>query len=109
MLEQEELNELSLKDLKDLRKRVDDAITYVEVSYRKKAMESLQETAKEYGFSLEELVDRDPSKKSTKTIIPAKYRDPNNPAATWTGRGRRPKWVESHLEDGGEMKDLEIH
>jgi len=32
-----------------------------------------------------------PAKAGSK--VPPKYRNPNNPAQTWTGRGRSPQWV----------------
>lgn len=28
--------------------------------------------------------------------------------ATWSGRGRKPGWVEAHLAQGGELEDLRI-
>src|SRR4051794_5853024 len=32
--------------------------------------------------------------------VSAKYRNPDNPAETWAGRGRKPKWVEEKLAQG---------
>jgi DNA-binding protein H-NS len=37
-----------------------------------------------------------------------KYRNPNNPAETWAGRGRPPKWVQAALEVGQTLEDLAI-
>lgn len=34
------------------------------------------------------------------------YRHPDNADLTWTGRGRKPAWVEAWLEDGGTLDDL---
>lgn len=34
------------------------------------------------------------------------YRHPDNADLTWTGRGRKPAWVEAWLEDGGTLEDL---
>ncbi|MEO5378910.1 MAG: H-NS histone family protein [Magnetococcus sp. DMHC-6] len=39
---------------------------------------------------------------------PFKYQDPINPEQTWSGRGRRPKWVLDHLQAGGDMEELEV-
>jgi hypothetical protein len=41
--------------------------------------------ARELGYSLAELVDGDAKPKRAST--PAKYRQPENPALTWSGRG----------------------
>lgn len=40
--------------------------------------------------------------------IAPKYRNPSNPAETWAGRGRKPKWVQDHLSNGGKLQELEI-
>jgi DNA-binding protein H-NS len=37
-----------------------------------------------------------------------KYRNPNNSAETWSGRGKRPQWVEIALETGASLESLEI-
>jgi len=37
-----------------------------------------------------------------------RYRDPDNQFNTWNGRGRRPKWLKSHLENGRKLEDLEV-
>jgi DNA-binding protein H-NS len=37
-----------------------------------------------------------------------KYRNPGNPAETWGGRGRPPKWVQEALERGESLNDLAI-
>ena len=38
----------------------------------------------------------------------AKYRHPENAALTWTGRGRKPRWVTDHLAKGGALDALAI-
>ncbi|MBF0154817.1 MAG: H-NS histone family protein [Magnetococcales bacterium] len=40
--------------------------------------------------------------------VPFKYQDPLFPEQTWSGKGRRPKWVLDHLKAGGEMEELEV-
>lgn len=35
-----------------------------------------------------------------------KYHNPNQPSQTWSGRGRRPRWVRSLLADGKTKQDL---
>jgi DNA-binding protein H-NS len=48
------------------------------------------------------------AKRSTagKKVAP-KYRDPANPAQTWTGRGRMPQWVQA-LHAAGTLASAEI-
>jgi len=37
-----------------------------------------------------------------------RYRNPENPAQTWSGRGARPRWVDTLLERGFGLADLEL-
>ena len=41
-------------------------------------------------------------------VVPPKYRNPNNPQETWTGRGRKPRWVVALLEQGYTLDQLKI-
>jgi DNA-binding protein H-NS len=38
-----------------------------------------------------------------------KYRNPDNPSETWSGKGNRPLWVETALAEGKSLESLEIH
>ena len=37
-----------------------------------------------------------------------KFRNPENPAETWSARGRQPRWVAEQLRSGKRMEELEI-
>jgi DNA-binding protein H-NS len=37
-----------------------------------------------------------------------KYRNPQHPFETWSGRGRQPLWVGAHLRSGKKVDDLLI-
>lgn len=37
-----------------------------------------------------------------------RYRNPENPAQTWSGRGPRPRWIEALLQRGYTLGDLEL-
>jgi DNA-binding protein H-NS len=37
------------------------------------------------------------------------YRNPSNSAETWTGKGRKPKWVREALAHGSRLEDLAIN
>ena len=40
--------------------------------------------------------------------VAAKYQNPDNPSEKWSGRGRKPKWVEEKLAQGRQLADLAI-
>ena len=38
-----------------------------------------------------------------------KYRNPDEPSETWSGRGKRPRWLVSALKAGRAIEDFKIH
>jgi DNA-binding protein H-NS len=46
--------------------------------------------AHDLGYSLAELVGTET--KASRAPAAAKYRHPENPTLTWSGRGRKPQW-----------------
>ena len=47
--------------------------------------------------------------RSPGSVNPPKYRNPDNPLQTWSGRGKKPNWVIQHLvEPANLLQDLLI-
>ena len=101
-----DLNALSLADLKQLQKDVAKAIGSFEDRKKAEARAAVEAKAKEFGFSLTDLAGSAGGRKRGPSA--AKYRHPENPDVTWTGRGRKPKWVAEHIAAGKDIADLEI-
>ncbi len=101
-----DLDTLSLQDLKTLQKDVGKAIKTFEDRQRKEALAAAEAAAREKGFSLNELMGA--ATKPAKKSAPPKFRHPENPAFTWSGRGRQPAWFKEALEAGKAPEDLEI-
>jgi DNA-binding protein H-NS len=40
--------------------------------------------------------------------VAPKYRNPENPAETWAGRGLRPRWLTAAIKGGKEQDDFLI-
>jgi DNA-binding protein H-NS len=40
-------------------------------------------------------------------VLP-QYRNPDEPSETWTGRGKRPRWLVAQLKSGGRIEDFRI-
>ncbi|WP_407690599.1 H-NS histone family protein [Rhodophyticola porphyridii] len=45
---------------------------------------------------------------ASRKVSAPKYRHPDNPSITWTGRGRRPTWINEALAAGKSLEDFEI-
>lgn len=100
-----DLSAMTLPELQALQKQVTQQIEGYQAQQAQKALTAATEAAKEYGFSLKELLGAMPAGKRT---VPAKYADPDDPSVTWTGRGRKPKWVQDRLDQGASLDDLAI-
>ncbi|SHF95469.1 DNA-binding protein H-NS [Loktanella atrilutea] len=101
-----DLDSMSLDELKKLQKNVGKAIDGYEDKQRKAALAAVEAAARENGYSLAELTGMTPKK--GKAVSPPKYRHPENPEQTWTGRGRQPDWMKDALENGQSKDDFLI-
>ncbi|EEE38985.1 DNA-binding protein, H-NS family [Rhodobacteraceae bacterium KLH11] len=102
-----DFDKMSRKELLELRGQVEKALKRAETRERKEALKAAENAAAEYGFSLSEL-SGDVAKSAKGPKAAAKYRNPNDPTQTWTGRGRKPQWVHDVLKAGADISDLEI-
>jgi len=99
-----DLNSMSLDELKKLRKDVDAAIRSFEDRKKKAALAELEAKAAELGFSLNDLTGAARGRK----VNPPKYRHPENPTLTWSGRGRQPDWYKDLVNSGTDPESLLI-
>ena len=105
-----DLNEMSLHELKRLHKDVEKAIASFEQRQLAAARAELETRARELGFSLAELAGMaGAAAKSSRAAAQPKYRNPNNPEETWSGRGRQPRWLTVALTSvGAKIEDFLI-
>ena len=102
------LGDMSLKELKKLERDVSAAITNFDARAKAHALAELDAMAQELGFSLTELTGTEISVKRQRSPAAAKYRNPENHADTWSGRGRKPRWFEAALAAGTKVSDLMV-
>jgi len=102
-----DLENKSLEELKQLRKDIDKAIESFEARKLAEARAKLSAMAEEMGVKLEDVFAPTGKGKSKAQGIP-KYAHPDNPALTWTGRGRQPEWFKEAIANGMSADDLKI-
>ena len=102
-----DLEALSLGELKKMQKDVAKAISTYEDRQRAEARAKVEALARDLGYSLAELVGTET--KPSRAPAAAKYRHPENPALTWSGRGRKPLWFVEALAAGKTATDLAIN
>lgn len=102
----ENVNNLTLKELKDLQSQVVKAIATFEDRKKREAISALQEFARTKGFDLDELTGTSAVRR--RAPASAKYANPANSADTWSGRGRKPRWFIAALSTGKRPEDLGV-
>ena len=101
-----DLDSLSVQDLKDLQRDVQKALANFEERRRKEALLALEETARGFGFTVADLVSLKAVRK--RGPVAPKYANPENPADTWSGRGRKPRWFALAVASGKTQADLRM-
>jgi DNA-binding protein H-NS len=98
------LKTMSVAKLKDLQGEVDAAITE-KVAARRRELET----------QISELAHHDPrgrgnarGRGAPRGSVAPKYRNPNDPAQTWAGRGLQPLWVRDAIKSGKKLDSFLI-
>lgn len=60
------------------------------------------------GLGIDEVFGGTANRRIVRRKVKPKYRNPADPAQTWTGRGKRPRWFSAALDAGKKEKDLLI-
>ena len=103
------LSTLSVAELKSLRDEISVEMELRQKEERQKLLQEFRDKAKGLGISLEELMAvQKKSKSRAGGKVAAKYVHPADSALTWTGRGKRPRWVNDWLSDGKSLDELKV-
>jgi DNA-binding protein H-NS len=100
------LSELSFTELQDLHVKITTAIEQQQAAVKADAKKQILELAKAHGLSLDDLMSK--AAVSARKPVEAKYRNPSDATQSWTGRGRKPVWVQALLDEGFSLDDLAI-
>ena len=102
-----DLSDLSTEDLKQLQKDVAKALDSFATRKKSEALSILKAKAQEFGFSLADLMGVITPRKSPGPAG-AKYRHPENPEITWSGRGRQPAWFKAVINAGQSAETMAV-
>ncbi len=97
-----QLDKLSLKQLRELQNTIAAAISARETQVRADLKKKLAHMADMAGYSVGELYGGGSRKRGPAAV---KYRHNDDPTLTWTGRGRRPRWM---VKAGGDIERFRI-
>ena len=104
-----DLTALSIIELRDLQQQIPVELKRREAQDKINILNEVRAFAKSRGYALEELVNKEAKVKAVSGIkVKVKYRHPSNPELEWTGRGRKPKWVEAWVAGGNALESLVV-
>ncbi len=99
---------MDLPSLVALRAEIDGEIAAKQASAAAEFLTDMRERAAALGLKLSDLVDVKRSALRGGAKAAPRFRNPNDATQTWAGRGKKPKWVQEHLDAGGELSALAI-
>ena len=89
-----QLEKMTVKELRDLKSRIDIAISQRQSKDRAELKQKMMALAEEAGLSLDDVIGSRRGGGRGKGSVAVKYRHPDDASMTWTGRGRRPRWLD---------------
>src|SRR5271168_4848190 len=96
------LKSMSIERLRDLKNKVEAAIHTNLVERRRELESELSKLMRFEGGRGSGKVGRGGPRGS----VAAKYRNPENPAETWAGRGLKPRWLAAAIKAGKKLDDF---
>ncbi|MGB0847964.1 MAG: H-NS family nucleoid-associated regulatory protein [Thiolinea sp.] len=99
-----DLDALSIEALQQLKTDIDQTIERKHTGELIALRDQIDALVGESPFTLEEVLSAVKPRKP----VAAKYQNPDDASQQWTGRGRRPRWVEAYLEKGGLLEAITI-
>jgi DNA-binding protein H-NS len=99
------LKSMPINKLQDLRAQVEAAISE-KLQSRRQELEA--ELSKLDAYSGGARRGRPAGRGGPRGAVAPKYRNPENPAETWAGRGLKPRWLVAAIKGGKKQEDFAI-
>jgi DNA-binding protein H-NS len=99
------LKTMSVAKLQDLKSKIEAAIS-AKVTERRRELET--QLSKLSGFGGRGGKATKFGRGGRTGAVAPKYRNPDNPAETWAGRGLRPRWLTAAMKGGKSLEDFAI-
>lgn len=104
-MSQVDLGNLSIEELTSIQQ---EAAAVIKAKQKEKVQEAyvqFQAIAKSLDLSIEDILK---AGKTVKNKRPIKYQNPENTKESWSGQGRKPRWLEAKLVAGHALEDFLI-
>jgi DNA-binding protein H-NS len=104
-MKRSDLEIMSIEELKVLQQKMA-ATLKAKISAEKKVLED-RLSQLNGRFRVEQTTET-PERRPYPTVSP-KFRNPERPSETWTGRGKMPRWLAAQLKSGKQIDDFRNH
>lgn len=102
-----DLSTLSIAELRDLQQLIPAELKRRDAQEKVNILNEVRAFAKARGYAIEELLGKEAKVKAPSVNkVKVKYRHPENAELEWTGRGRKPKWIEAWVGNGNSLDAL---
>jgi DNA-binding protein H-NS len=99
------LKTMSVAKLQDLKNKIEATIS-AKVTERRRELEAQLSKLSGFGGRGEKATKF--GRGGARGAVAPKYRNPDNPAETWAGRGLRPRWLTAAIKGGKNLEDFAI-
>lgn len=99
-----DLSTLSLSELHDLIANAQQALLAKQKQERKQVLAEIQALAESVGVT----VTIQEAGKASRSKVAPKYRNPDQPTQTWSGRGVKPRWLAALVAAGHDPQEFLI-
>jgi DNA-binding protein H-NS len=96
-----ELERMSLRELQELELKVKKARATAQDRSRTDLRKKIETMVADAGFKMGDIFGGRGGKGRT---VAAKYVNPDDPSETWTGRGRKPRWLNAKIQEGAKLE-----
>jgi DNA-binding protein H-NS len=100
-----DLSTLTIEELEILRNDIDAEKMRRREEERERLSAEVHAAAARYSMSVNQFLKAGAKKR--RVAAAPKFRNPDNPKEIWSGRGKKPAWVQKALADGIELTSLE--
>jgi DNA-binding protein H-NS len=100
------VDKLSLKDINELEAKLAKAKSQARDKAKVEAKEKIERILETTGFTIGDIYGFGRGRGRGKAA--AKYVNPDNRSETWSGRGRKPNWLNAKLRKGANIADFAL-
>jgi len=105
-----DISNLSVEELRKLKAEAEALIETKKDQAIEDAYNKIIEVAESAGLTLEQFIEygAQKRKKATRKAVEPRYRNKKDTSETWTGRGKKPRWLVGEIEKGAKLEDFLI-